>query len=397
MNQETSASPGIPAEKPHAKPRRGWFRRLFSFTWKLLLFIVIICAIVRPFLPRVVRYYVNRTLSQSPLYSGRIGDVELHLYRGAYSIHDVKISKTTGNVPVPFFAAKTVDLSIEWRALLHRKVVGQVKMIEPEVNFVSDPAPGTSQTGDGGPWLKIIRDLFPFDINSFRIQNGSVHFRTYQKEKPVDVYLSKMEMQIDDLTNVDNKITPLLTTVNANANAMDQAKFEMHMKVNPFSYKPTFQLGLRLLNLDVTRTNALVETYGQFTIKHGYFDLVLDIDCDEGNINGYVKPLFRQLIIFDLSDLKDDDPLRAMWTALVGGTTYLVTNWNRDQFGTLIPFTGSTDAPNVDFLGTLGNMLRNAFIRAYLPRLEKTMVKGNDDIHFGAPSLTDPISVGNEP
>jgi len=36
-------------------------------------------------------------------------------------------------------------------------------------------------------WLEMIRDLFPFKINSAIVQDGSVHFRTYQGQQPVDV------------------------------------------------------------------------------------------------------------------------------------------------------------------------------------------------------------------
>ena len=64
-------------------------------------------------------------------------------------------------------------------------------MYQPEINFVDAPTEQDSQSGVGGPWLQMIRDLFPFKINSaVGIQDGSVHFRAYQTPKPLDVYLS---------------------------------------------------------------------------------------------------------------------------------------------------------------------------------------------------------------
>jgi hypothetical protein len=72
-----------------------------------------------------------------------------------------------------------------------------------------------------------------------------------------------------------------------------------------------------------------------------------------------------------------------------------LTNYHRDQLGTLINFTGTLKGPQVDYLGTVGNVLRNAFIRAYLPRLETT--RTDSDLQFAPPTLVDPISVGNEP
>src|SRR5438270_13495774 len=133
-------------DEPDAVVRRRCRRRRI---WIGLLLLVLIAGIVRAMLPWAVRDYVNRTLDRNPLYSGRIGQVQIHLLRGAYSIAEVSISKTTGNIPVPFFAAKRVDFAMEWSALLHRKVVGRVFMEEPELNFVDAPNEGEAQTGAG--------------------------------------------------------------------------------------------------------------------------------------------------------------------------------------------------------------------------------------------------------
>src|ERR1051325_11655867 len=164
-------------------PRRR--SRLRKFLIVLAIFAAIL-GVARLILPWAVRDYVNRTLDRNPLYAGKIGKVRLHLWRGAYSIQDTTISKTTGNVPVPFFAAKRVDFAIQWPALLHRRGVGRVLMEQAEMNFVDAPAEGEGQTGAGAIWLQIIRDLFPFKINSAVVMDGSIHFRAYTSEKPVD-------------------------------------------------------------------------------------------------------------------------------------------------------------------------------------------------------------------
>ena len=80
----------------------------------VLLAILAILVIARALMPWAVRDYVNRTLDRNPLYDGEIGEVEIHLWRGAYSIDDVRINKTTGNVPVPFFAAKSAAPAVSF-------------------------------------------------------------------------------------------------------------------------------------------------------------------------------------------------------------------------------------------------------------------------------------------
>ena len=62
-----------------------------AFRAKIGIFLLAFVALVvigRAVLPSELRGYVNRTLDRNLLYEGRIGRIELHLWRGAYSIDD---------------------------------------------------------------------------------------------------------------------------------------------------------------------------------------------------------------------------------------------------------------------------------------------------------------------
>ncbi len=366
--------------------------------WALVVLLILAALLVaaRAVMPTVVRWYVNDTINKSPLYEGRIGDIDVHLWRGAYSIEDIRLVKTTGNVPVPLFAAERVDLAIQWDALARGKVVGRVAMKRPELNFVDGEDEAEDQTGAGGPWLDIIDELFPFRINRATVKDGTIHFRAFATEPPVDVYLSQLNASIENLTNIHDEVTPLVATVSADALAMDHARFEYEMKLDPFSYRPTFELAVRLLALDVTKLNALTRAYGAFDFERGWFDLVVEIDATEGRMEGYVKPLFRNLAVFSAKrDLAEDDVLRAFWEALVGVATEVLENQPRDQFGTVVPLRGDVSGPDTNILTVIGNVLHNAFVRAYLPRLEG-VGEDSDGLQFGPGEFTDPVSVGDQ-
>lgn len=357
----------------------------------MVVVLAVILAVGRLMLPRYVRHYVNSALDRSLAYSGKIGDVQIHLLRGAYSIHDITISKRLASVPVPFFEAKRIDFSIQWNALFHRRIVGEMLIDQPQLNFVDSPDEQTTQTGANTPWLQIIKDLFPFRINRAVVRDGTVHFRTYQKKVPVDVYLAQVQGTVDNLGNIRNETTPLVATVKASALAMNQAQCELIMTLNPFAYRPTFHLALRILGLDLTKINDLALCYGKFDFKRGWFDLVIEADSKAGLINGYVKPLFRNVKVFSLvQDIKQDTPLQFFWQALVGFTTTVFKNWNADQFGTVVPFSGNASGTSTDILATIGNVLYNAFIRAYMPRLQ-TGQQGFGGLEFSPPDIASPV------
>lgn len=129
--------------------RRWWFGSLLA-----LLAVVLV---VHFMLAIWVRDYVNRKLSEIPDYRGHVEAVTLHLWRGAYSVHNLKIEKTSGRVPVPFFSAPLVDLSVEWRALFNGALVGEIDLFQPRLNFVHAATRAASQVGVDQPWAEKIR------------------------------------------------------------------------------------------------------------------------------------------------------------------------------------------------------------------------------------------------
>jgi hypothetical protein len=367
-----------------AKRGRGWL-------WLAIALIMLAAAVllVQLLLGPATRAYVNRVLDRSPLYAGEVGKVQIALWRGAYAVQDVRINKLIATLPVPLFKAERVEFSLQWKALWHRRLVGTLLVVAPEINFVDVPGSARSQPPEGGSWLQTIQDLSPFTLDRAVVERGSVHFRVYQVQKPVDVYLSELEGSVENLGNIRNDTAPLFSTVRLTGSVMDQAEFTFSMKLDPHSYRPTFHLVTQVLGLDVTKLNDLATTYGRFDFQGGWLDFVLEADAKEGRLTGYAKPLFRHLQVFDLEeDTQSGNPLQIFWEALLGVATTLLSNPERDQFGTLIPFRGDlTASTTTDLLATLVNILHNAFVRAFLPRPEGE--GGFDFLQFQTPELTD--------
>lgn len=89
-------------------------------------------------LPHYILNYVNRTLKQMEDYKGHVRDIRVHLWRGAYEIIELKLVKTTGDVPVPLINVKRIDLSVQWSELIHGAAVGRMTFIEPQLNIFTN-------------------------------------------------------------------------------------------------------------------------------------------------------------------------------------------------------------------------------------------------------------------
>ena len=350
------------------RPRRR--RRVWKYLAGAAALLMAVLIVGRVMLPTYLRAYANQTLDESPDYHGQIGTVTVHLWRGTYSAEDISITKTANAVPVPFFECPHIDFSIDWSSLYHGAIRAKVRMERPRLNFVQGPTSEESQTGADQPWLDILNQLSPFRIDKAEITDGRIHFRAFHTNPQVNVYLSNVQASITNLTNIEDKLDPLIAHIHATGDAMESGRFQFDMSLDPQSHRPTFDMSVQLLDMDVTRLNALTLAYGDFDFTSGRFDFVMEVATKDGFLEGYAKPLFRNVQVLSLRDVKNDNPVQLLWEALVGVVGAVFKNQSRDQFGTRITLSGNLDDPSTNILEVVGNVLRNAFVRAYLPHIE---------------------------
>lgn len=361
-----------------ASKSRHSFRQPRNIVLVALGILLVLVIALQLLLEPLVLRFANKKLDDMPGYKGHIEDVDISLWRGAYTIEGVRLQKIEGNVPVPFFSARSADFSVEWKALLRGKVVSEITLDRPRLNFVSGPTQAQSQN-DAEGWQEVVEDLFPLTINRFEILQGEIHFRDFHRTPKVDIHLDHLDAVATGLTNSQEQSSPLPATFKLTGRAMGHAPLRIDMKVAPLADDPTFDLNAELTDLKLTTLNDYFNAYAFMDVESGTLNLFTEMAAKEGAFKGYIKPLTKNLNILDLE--KDaQNPLRLAWETITGAVGQIFENQPRAQVGTQIPFSGRFSDPNPDIWKTVGTLLRNAFIRALHPDL-------NNSIQFeGGPS-----------
>jgi hypothetical protein len=304
-----------------------------------------------------------------PDYTGSVRTIDVHLWRGAYKILDIDIQKKSDNKPpVPFFSSPDIDLSLQWRELFHGSVVGQVRLTRPEVNFVGG-GEGQSQLGTNQPWEKTFESFYPVRINKFEIDDGTVRFRNFQKSLPVNVYLTNFTLIATNLSNSRSDPGKLPAGVKASGTTLGGGWFNVDVKLNPLAANPTFELNASLTNVDLTALNNFLEAYGKFDVARGDFEMYTSFASADGKYDGFVKVLFKHLDVFSWEKDHKKNILKLFWQAIVGLVSEGLKNQSHDQLATQVPISGTYQGSHVGVIPAVGNLLKNAFIRALLPNI----------------------------
>jgi uncharacterized protein involved in outer membrane biogenesis len=337
----------------------------------IIVSIIVVLVALRIALPYIVKDYVNKTLDEIEGYQGHVADIDISLIRGAYQIKGVEIEETSGKVPVPFFSADVIDLSVEWSALLKGSVVGEIEVYNPKINFVAGAEEkDVEETGEN--WQDKVRELFPLRINRFQIIDGEVHYRNFTSDPQVNVYLSDLMVTATNITNSEKISESMVAKLKAEGTAMDQGKFNLSLDYDPYAQQPTFDLTAELEGVQLTKLNDFLKAYGNFDVQKGTFGLYTEFAASEGKFDGYVKPLIHDIEVFSW-EADDRNFLEKMWEAVVGVVAGVVENPEEEQIGTVVPVSGRFDDPDVNIWSTIGTLLRNAFIEALIPGVERSI------------------------
>ena len=129
---------------------------------------------------------------------------------------------------------------------------------------------------------------------------------------------------------------------------------------------PDFALDLSVVGTDLPALNGLLRAHGRLDVSDGTFSLYSQLYARNGQLHGYVKPLFTDLDVLGPED-KGDGPFQKLYEGIVEQISKLLKNRSTDEVATVTALSGNLNDPNVSAWQIVGNLLRNALVEAILP------------------------------
>lgn len=319
--------------------------------------------VVRLYMNAWLLDYINGVLGDIPGYHGSVDAIDIDLYRGAYRAHNLKVVKNTGHIPVPFVDIETVDLSIQWGALLHGRIVSDAELYRPVINFAVNRAGTAEQTGANVDWTKPIKDLMPIDINVVTFNEGKLTYQDFSTNPKVNLYINHMAGEVRNLRNVVDASQPLPSTLIIKGDSIGKGDLNIKGRLNILKPVPDMDLDLKLENVNLPALSDYTNAYAAIDIRKGNLNVYSELVLKNNRISGYIKPIATNIALIDLE--KDANPIKAVWQAVVAVVVQVFTNLPKDQFATKIPLEGNLDNIDTDTWSAIAGIVRNAFISAF--------------------------------
>ncbi len=328
-------------------------------TYIILAIIIALIIVVHLYLAVWVKHYVNKKMADLNGYSGSIEKIEIHLWRGAYKIDGLNIYKELGGLKKPFFSTETMDISVDWRALLKGAIVAEITFNKPKINFAK------TQTGENAGWGDFIDSLAPFEINRLNVKKGKLSYIDYSAEPDVNLFIDNVNAQVTNLNNIDHKSNALPSTLRVTGKSIGNGNLTVNGSMNILTDIPSFDLDLKLTKAKLTAFNDFIHDAAGITFEEGNIGIFCELASTKGEVKGYVKPILTHVRIIDIK--KDKNPFNLIWESLVSVFMEAFKNQHKDQFAMRIPIEGKLENPKEDswrgFLSIFSNAFKHAFKR----------------------------------
>ncbi|GHA06486.1 hypothetical protein GCM10008090_15200 [Arenicella chitinivorans] len=346
-----------------------------------LLSLLLVGLVIRGLLPGFVRDHFNSMIAENAKTSGGVKDVDLWLLSGRIELHELSISKADAEIPAPIFTASRIAFSISWRDLFKGRLFGDIAMTQPVLNIVDAPSPNKTQTGTEVDWRAALQSFYPFEINRVYIEGGEVHFRNFNSDPPVDLYLANIDGSAQNITNDLRQNQNKQAHIRATATTIGNGDVEVDASFNLLKQPSVGDLTAKVNKLQLTALNDFTRAYANLDIQRGELEINAHINAEESDgktkLDGELTPVVTNMNILRWRtdvEQQHDPGIILVWEGSLDLITRILEVGELDRMETSVPIEGTLKEPDVGVWSGLFGLVKHAI----LGRLENDSLRETD-------------------
>ena len=209
-------------------------------------------------------------------------------------------------------------------------------------------------------------------IDELSLINSNLAFTNREKAPGYRLFITDLDAKV---TNLSNHFSDGVSDIDLKGRFMGSGATSLTGAFRPEKEGPDFNLKVSIENTDLASMNDLLTAYGRFDVAAGTFSLYSESSVQKGAMQGYVKPMFSNVEVYSSKQEKGKPLLHKAYEAAVGVAAKILKNRSTQQVATQVDISGRLDNPNTSTWQALGQLLRNAFIKAILPGFDRQIGK----------------------
>jgi hypothetical protein len=204
-------------------------------------------------------------------------------------------------------------------------------------------------------------------VDRLRLTDCNVGIVNRNASRPYRVFLSNADLR---LTNLSNKLSRGPADAELRGKFMGSGPTQVNAQFRPEKAGPDLDLRVKIEDTQLTDMNDLFRAYGKFDVTEGTFAFYSELQIRNDAISGYIKPLFKNMKVYDERTDRDKRFFRQLYELLVGGVAHLLES-RRQEVAATADVSGPVAQPRISNWQIIGKLIENAFFKTILPGFEK--------------------------
>ncbi len=203
-------------------------------------------------------------------------------------------------------------------------------------------------------------------VDKVNILQSTFRFRNEASDPPYQVFLTDAEIH---LSNVSNQRAEGKATGSLKGKFMGSGDSTLNVAFWPEGKGLDFDLKVQIDGTEIAAMKDLLRAQTGLDFTGGQFSIYSEVNLRQRNIEGYIKPLLKDLT-YDQQE-PNKGFFQGLKQGLMEGLARLLENTPRHEVATTVNFSGTLDDPKFSTWKAIGGLLRNAFLAPIWPGFEK--------------------------
>lgn len=270
--------------------------------------------------------------------------------------------KTTGG----FLSAQG---TFEYTPEAQKAHLTEVRFEDLRVDYVTSPATRVQEQAHAEQALKLAKEVrnaprLRLQMDSLKLSNSQIGLVNETTQPPYRMFMSAVSLQ---LTNLSNQADTGRSEFKAEGTFMGSGTTVVSGGFRSTAKPADFEVRLKLDNARLTDLNDVLMAYGKVDVADGTFSAYTELTVKNGRVEGYLKPLFRNLRI---SDPRKDSAKpfgKRVELHVLQFFANLFKNHSSKEVATVVRISGPTSDPKASEWQAIGKLIGNGLYRAIQP------------------------------
>jgi len=202
------------------------------------------------------------------------------------------------------------------------------------------------------------------EVGQLKLRESELGFINRARDPDYRVFVSDTDLTLGGWTNRSGAPA---SPFEARGLFMGSGETVVHGLFRPDLDGPDLDLAVAIRGTNLESMNDMLRAYANVDVVEGTFSFFSELRIADGQIEGYVKPVFQDVDVYDKEQDQKEGFFRKLWERIADGLARLLENQPREEVVTVADLAGDVSNPDTSNFQVVVNLIENAFFKAILP------------------------------